>query len=113
MVEEAMMSTVTREQVLERIAGFGPLQNVFLIAKNDDSLGLPIIWHPEIGLRYIIIENDALGQAVYEYLRDEARVRRFKSEQEVSEAMYREKWEGWDTCDDYRRDGFKTAEAEL
>jgi hypothetical protein len=102
--EEAIMSTVTREEVLERIAGLGPLQNVFLVAEDNDSLGLPIIWYPEIGLRYfIIIENDDLGRAVYEYLRYEARVRRFKSEREVSEAVYKEKWEGWDTCDDYRR----------
>jgi hypothetical protein len=97
------MSTVTHEQVLERVAGLGPLQNIFLIAEDNESLGLPIIWYPEIGLRYVIIENGDLAQAVYEYLRYEARVRRFKSEREVSEAMYKEKWEGWDTCDDYRR----------
>jgi hypothetical protein len=97
------MSTVTREQVLERVAGMGPLQNVFLIAEDNDTHGLPMIWYPAIGLRYLIIEKDDLAQAVYEYLRYEAKVRRFKSEREVSEAMYKEKWEGWDTCGDYRR----------
>ncbi len=97
------MSTVTREHVLERIARLGPLQNVFLITRDYDSLGLPIIWLPEIGLRYVGIENDDLFRAVYEYLRYEAKVRRFTSEGEVFEAMYKEKWEGWDTCNDYRR----------
>jgi hypothetical protein len=98
-----MMKTVTREQVLERVTGLGPLQNVFVIAQDDDRLGLPIIWFPEIGLRYVLIENDELAQAVYEYLRYEAKVRRFRSERQVPEAMYKERWEGWDTCDDCRR----------
>jgi hypothetical protein len=98
-----MMATVTREQVLKRVAGFGPLQNVFLVAEDNDTLGSPIVWYPEIGLRYLIIENDDLAQAVYEYLRFEAKVRRFQSERQVSEAIYEEKWEGWDTCEDYRR----------
>jgi hypothetical protein len=37
------MATATREQVLDRVAGFGPLQNVFLLAEDNDTLGLP---HP-------------------------------------------------------------------
>ena len=97
------MSTVTREQVLERVAGLGPLQNVFLVIGDDDTRGLPLIWYPEIGLRYLIIEKEDVAQAVAEYLRYEANVRRFKSGLEVSEAMYKEKWVGWDTCADYRR----------
>jgi len=97
-----MVSIVTREQVLERVAGLGSLQNVFLIAADNDTFGLPLIWYPEIGLRYLIIEKDDLGQAVYDHLRD-AGVRRFRSEEELLEAQRIEKWEGWDTCDDYRR----------
>jgi hypothetical protein len=97
------MSAVSQEQLFETVAGLGPLHNVFVVAEDNDTLGLPIIWYPEIGLRYLLIENDDLAQAVYDYLRDEAKVRRFKSEQEVLEALYREKWEGWNTCDDYRR----------
>jgi hypothetical protein len=98
-----MMTTVTREQVLERVKALGPLKNVFLVAENNDTFGLPMIWYPKVGLRYLIIENDDLAQAVYQYLRNEAKVRRFRSERQVSEAMYKEKWEGWDTCEDYRR----------
>jgi hypothetical protein len=98
-----MMATVSREQVLERVAGFGPLRNVSLVAEDNDTLGLPLVWYPEIGLRYLIIENDDLAQAVYEYLRFEAKVRRFRSERQVSAAIYKEKWEGWNTCEDYRR----------
>jgi hypothetical protein len=96
------MSALTREQVLQRIAGFGPLENVFLITGDDDTHGLPMVWYPEIGLRYVIIEKDDLAKAVHDYLR-QAGVRRFKSESEVSEALETEKWEGWDTCADYRR----------
>jgi hypothetical protein len=96
------MSTVTREQVLEWIAGLGLLQNVFLITKDDDTFGVPIIWYPEIGLRYLLIEKEDLAQAVYNYLR-EAGVRRFNSETELQEAQRSERWEGWDTCEDYRR----------
>jgi len=97
------MSTVTREQVLDRVAGMGPLQNVFLVAEDNDPFGLPMIWYPEVGLRYLIIERDELAMAVYEYLRDEAKVRRFTHGWEVSEAMVNEKWQGWDTCADSRR----------
>jgi hypothetical protein len=110
LAEEAMMSTVTREQVLERIAGFGPLRNVFLITKDEDTFGIPIIWYPEIGLRYVIIEKDDLAQAVYDYL-CEAGVRQFNSEEELAEAQQREKWEGWDSCEDWRR--WQQAAAEL
>src|SRR5262249_36215626 len=97
------MTTVSREQVLERVEELGPLENVFRVGEDDDTLGLPIVWYPEIGLRYVVIENDDLAEAVCEYLRYEAKVRRFRSERQVSEAMYREKWEGWNTCEDYRR----------
>jgi hypothetical protein len=96
------MSTATREQASEWVAGLGPLQNVFLIAADDDTFGLPIVWHPEIGLRYVIIEKNDLAHAVYDYLR-EAGVRRFKSETELGEAQRREQWEGWNTCSDFRR----------
>jgi hypothetical protein len=88
--------------VLELVSGLGPLQNVFLIAADNDPSGLPIIWYPEIGLRCLIIENDDLSQAVRDYLR-EAGVRRFNSTEELLEAQRSEKWEGWDTCADSRR----------
>ena len=99
------MSTVTREQVLERVTGLGlPLENFFIIADDeDDPQGVVAFWHPEIGLRGLIIEKDDLARGVYNYLLHEAKVRCFKSWQELTEAMYHEKWPGWDTCDDYRR----------
>jgi hypothetical protein len=85
------MSDVTREQVLERIAEFGlPLENLFLIAEDNDPLGLIVAWYPEIGLRGILLENDDLAIACYNTLR-EAGVRRFKSWEELGEAKDREK----------------------
>src|SRR5262245_50233835 len=45
LVEEAVMSSVTREQVLEWIAGLGvPLENVFLIAEEHDAQGVIAAW---------------------------------------------------------------------
>ncbi len=96
------MSAVTREQVSERVAGLGPLQNVFLIGEDTDALGGIVVWYPEIGLREFIFEKDELAHAIYNSLR-EAGVRRFKSWEHLREAENRERWEGWDTCDDYRR----------
>ena len=96
------MSAVTREQILERVAGLGPLQNVFLIGEDTDAFGTIVIWYPEIGLRGLIIEKDDLARAVVTFLR-EAGVRRFKTWEHLREVERREKWEGWDTCDDYRR----------
>jgi hypothetical protein len=97
-----MMSAVTREQVLERVAGLGPLQNVFLIGQDADALGGIAVWYPEIGLREFIFEKDDLALAIYSFLR-EAGVRRFHSWEHLREAQRREKWEGWDTSDDFRR----------
>jgi hypothetical protein len=97
------MSGVTREQVLQEIAGFGvPLENLFLIGEDNDTLGVIAAWYPEIGLRSIHLENDDLAIACYNTLRA-AGVRRFQSWEELGETQDREKWEGWDTCADYRR----------
>ena len=96
------MSPVPLEQVLERVAGLGPLQNVFLIGDDTDSLGGIIVWFPAIGLRQIIFKKDDLAVAIYTFL-CEAGVRRFNSWEDLTEAEKREKWEGWDTCADYRR----------
>jgi hypothetical protein len=103
LVEEFLMSTATREQVLEKIAELGvPLEYVFLIAEDDDPLGEIVIWNPEVGLRGIIIEDDQEAAAVFNHLRD-AGSRQFKSWDELNEAEKEEKWEGRDTCADYRR----------
>jgi hypothetical protein len=97
------MSNATHEQVLERIAGFGvPLENVFIIAEDNDALGAIAVWYPEVGLRSIIIEKGDLYTACYDFLR-EAGVRQFKSWEELGEAQKRERWQGWDTCADWRR----------
>jgi hypothetical protein len=97
------MSDVTGELVLERIAGFGvSLENLFLMAEDDDSLGVMAAWYPEVGLRSIIIENDDLAIACDRFLR-EAGVRRYQSWEELGEAQGREQWDGWDACADCRR----------
>ena len=96
------MSEVTREQVLERVAGLGPLHNVFLVGEGNEDFGTIVIWCPELGLRGLIIEKDDLARAVVAFLRQTG-VRRFKSLGDLREAQRTEKWEGWDTCEDHRR----------
>jgi len=97
------MLTITREQVLERVAGLGvPLANVFLIADDDEPEGTIAIWYPEIGIRSLVIEKDGLARAVYRYFH-EVGVRRFQSWKDLQEAQKTEKWPGWDTCADWRR----------
>ena len=87
---------VTPDEVAARIASLGPLSNVFLVG------GSIALWFPEIGLRYLIIEWDELAEACRDYLRA-AGVRHFESCSELQEALRAEKWEGWDTCADWRR----------
>jgi hypothetical protein len=88
---------------LEQIAGFGvPLENVFILAPDSGTPGAIVVWYPEVGLRSILIEQDDLYTACYDFLRA-AGVRRFRTWEELGEAQEREKWEGWDTCADRRR----------
>jgi hypothetical protein len=93
------MSSVTREQVEQRIRGWGvPIGNVFIIAKENEEEGLIAFWHPQIGARTVIIEKEDMGRACYDYLRGIG-VRRFASFLELLEAASLEKWPGWDTCE--------------
>ena len=95
---------------MECITAFGvPLKNVFIIADDNDTQGEIVVWYSEVGLRSIIIEKDDLYTACYHFLR-EAGVRQFQSWRELGEAQKREKWEGWDTCEDWRRLQQKAAE---
>jgi hypothetical protein len=96
--------TVTAEQVLEEVESLGTsLANIFIIEDDDVEEGVIVLWYPAVGLRSLIIEDEALAKACHDYLRNTVGVRRFKSWEELSEVQQREKWEGWDTCADYRR----------
>jgi len=97
-----MMSAITPVQVSKVVATLGPLTNVFLIGEDSGTSGLPIVWYPEIGFRYLLLEKDELAAAVKEYLRAQG-VRRFASETDLAEAHRNEQWPGWDTCADYVR----------
>jgi hypothetical protein len=92
---------VTMRELLANEFGVA-LENLFLIAEDDDSLGVIAAWYPEVGLRSIIIEDNDLALACDRFLR-EAGVRRFRSWEELGAAQDREKWDGWDTCADYLR----------
>jgi hypothetical protein len=97
------VSSVAEEEVVGRLESFGvPRENLFLVHGDDESEGLIMLWHPEIGARYIIIERDSLAKACYAYLFQHG-ARRFASELQLLEAARTEQWPGWDTCEDLLR----------
>jgi hypothetical protein len=104
------MSTVTREQALECLTKYVPLDNFFFVGEDNVIAGAIVFWHPQFGLRSLIIEKADLAQACRDLLQEYG-VRRFESWQELDKAQKIEKWPGWDTCEDYRR--MQQAMAEL
>jgi hypothetical protein len=102
LVEEAVLSTVTQQNALECLTRYVPLENFFIVGEKNDTGGAIALWHPQVGLRTLILERDELAQACRTLL-EECGVRRFRSWDELKEAQKREQWEGWDTCADYRR----------
>ncbi len=94
------MSLVPDEQVVARLGSVGvPPENFFVLPGDSEGEGLIAFWHPEVGVRFLIIENDALAKACYEYLLVRG-ARRFTSGDEIGQAAAAEKWPGWDTCDE-------------
>src|SRR5689334_10389798 len=97
------MSLVADEVVETRLNSLGvPRENLFLLLPDGDAEGMIVLWHPEIGARFVIIEKDELARACYSYLREHG-ARGFASCQQLLEAAAAEKWPGWDTCADALR----------
>jgi hypothetical protein len=65
-------------------------QNYFLLSDGivDRRVGL---WHPELGVRLVVIEDDALANAVRAHLAARG-ARRFASEDDVAEAVSNGEW---------------------
>ena len=99
------MSLITDGQIADRLNSLGvPSEYFFLFPVEGSEIGGLIgFWHPEIGFRYLILENPDLAKACYTYLLNNG-ARRFSTEEELSQAMATEKWLGWDTCADAVRD---------
>lgn len=97
-----MISQITKEQVLGKVAELGPLENVFLIGKDTDDLGGIVVWYPEVGWRHKIYEKDDLGFAIYRFLHA-AGVKRYDSLTQMRDDKKTERMPGWDTCADYLR----------
>jgi hypothetical protein len=98
--EEVIMSPVTDEQVVARLGSLGVSpEHVFVVPGDAEGEGLIAFWHPEVGARFLILENDALAKACYEYLLRRG-ARRFTSGDEIGQTAAAEKWPGWDTCDE-------------
>ena len=94
------MSPVTDDQVVSRLDSLGVSpENLFIFPSESEIGGLIGFWHPEIGFRYLILENDDLAKKCYTYLLNRG-ARRFDTEAELNQAIVTEKWPGWDTCDD-------------
>jgi hypothetical protein len=68
-----------------------PLEAYYLI--GEPGCDLPALWLPGIGLRIVIVENDALAAACLNYLARRG-VRRFKSGTDMLETSQREQWPG-------------------
>jgi hypothetical protein len=93
------MSLVADEKVVTRLNSLGvPTENLFLLPGDGDAEGSIVLWHPEIGARFVVIENDELARACYAYLLGHG-ARRFASCQQFLEAAAAEKWPGWNTCE--------------
>ena len=98
------MSPTTDEEAAAQLSIPGvPPEYVFVLPVNSETGGLIGFWHPEIGFRYLIIENDAMARACYRYLLKRG-ARGFNTEEELRRAIASEKWPGWDTCADAVRD---------
>ncbi|MFO0852427.1 MAG: hypothetical protein U0871_28280 [Gemmataceae bacterium] len=94
------MSLVTDEQVVTRLGSIGvPPESLFVVNGDSEGEGLIAFWHPEVGVRFLILENDALAKACYEYLLRQG-VRQFTSGDEIGQTAAAERWPGWDTCDE-------------
>src|ERR1700721_2822973 len=98
------MSAVADDQVRAELSSIGiPLDNFFTIPSDSEERGLIAFWHPEVGVRYLILEKDNLANACYRYLLKHG-ARRFSSGNEIGQTAVAEKWPGWDTCADAVRD---------
>jgi hypothetical protein len=99
------MSLVTDEQVVAQLDSLGvPSEYFFLFPVEGSGIGGLIgSWHPEIGFRYLILENDELAKASYAYLMRRG-ARQFLTTEELNQAISSEKWLGWDTCADAIRE---------
>jgi hypothetical protein len=56
---------------------------------------LPVFWLPEIGFRYLIIEDDELSRASKDFLARRG-ARRFRDEAEMQSTAHSERWAGWE-----------------
>lgn len=91
------MSPVNDEQVVAYLDSLGvPPENIFLLGVDSQSGGLIGFWHPEVGFRYLITENDQLAEACKAYLLNRG-ARRFATGGEAYQTANAEKWPGWDT----------------
>lgn len=90
----------TQEQAEELFQSFQlPIEYFVLVGDPAGRYSLPAFWHPEIGLRTLIVEKDDLANAFEEFLLQQG-VRQFATAREFSEAVESEKWPGWNTCSD-------------
>jgi hypothetical protein len=92
------MTPITDEQVEAKFASIGvPLENFFVLPIESTGGGLIGFWHPEIGFRLLILEKEDWAKACYAYLLKRG-ARQFASDEDISKAIYAEKWPRWDTC---------------
>jgi hypothetical protein len=93
--------SVTNEQVLDRLESLGiPFDKMYLLPSDPEDEGLIAFWYPEIGLRFLILENELLAKACYRYLLERGN-RAFNSSEQLLQTAAKERWPGWDTCEPF------------
>lgn len=97
-----MIKPFTQEQVSQKVAELGPLENVVLLGKETDDQGGIVVWYPEVGWRETIYEIDGFSAAMYRILRL-AGANRYDSWEQMREDKATERMPGWNTSADYLR----------
>ena len=81
--------------VAEELGNYGvPLDAYSLVGEAPHEL--PAFWLPEIGFRYLVIEDDELSRACADFLARRG-ARRFRDAAEMLSAACSERWPGWDS----------------
>jgi hypothetical protein len=93
------MEEIALDEARERLTRHVPIENYFIVGGKGETDGSIVYWDPEIGMRWLIIEQGDIARACKRLLHIVG-ARRFTSTEELTQAPRLEKWPGWDTCAD-------------
>jgi hypothetical protein len=86
--------TYSDTELIEFLGELGvPLDAYSLV--GDAPHDLPVIWLPDVGFRYLTIEDSELARATLDFLARRG-ARRFRNDAELQPTAHRERWAGWE-----------------